>query len=381
MGTDAALLTGKLPLTTRALYPPDTLKGADMYQHLPGIMLRSGYRTVQLAVPYYVDANIMNLKDAFVEINCEPNTTSAISSSFSGFGFDYEAQFLYSTGSRISERLMHIFFIKDMQNPFKRVTDSTVSELEDSERMGCLRSYLKQSNQSNQPLFAHIHLMSTHGARFYPAEQVFSRGIEQRDDWMTDFYDDAILDFDREVKKLVEFLIELGEYDNTLLVIYTDHGQSYVTHKRLPLLIHFPGDQYAGAFSENSQTIDIAPTILDYLGTAKPAWMEGDSLLQKIDPYRIILSAKTMKVELDGGRYAISPRMVQPPFYQFSRITAVQCQNLFLVNLVDLSTWSSQVENYAHPCNPQTLYDEPAIWADVGTTLTAAGYSLPLNWP
>jgi arylsulfatase A-like enzyme len=82
---------------------------------------------------------------------------------------------------------------------------------------------------------------------------------------MTDFYDDAILNFDHQTEKIVEYLKENGEFDNTLLVIYSDHGQHWTITDKLPLIIHIPEDAYQGILTANTQNVDIAPTILDYM--------------------------------------------------------------------------------------------------------------------
>jgi hypothetical protein len=56
-GSVASILTGKLPIETRVIYPPDILHAEDSYQHLPGILKRLGYQSVDLSVPYFGDAS------------------------------------------------------------------------------------------------------------------------------------------------------------------------------------------------------------------------------------------------------------------------------------------------------------------------------------
>ena len=90
---------------------------------------------------------------------------------------------------------------------------------------------------------------------------------------MVDYYDDAILSFDQYAGEVIDSLKASGEYDNTILIINSDHAMQYRMEERIPLIIHFPGDDHAGRISQNVQNLDIAPTILDYLGMAEPAWM------------------------------------------------------------------------------------------------------------
>lgn len=151
-----------------------------------------------------------------------------------------------------------------MDNPYLEVTGMDGRRV-DIERWVFLRQEIRAATQS---LFVHAHLMVTHGEDFYPMEQKFSAGqpLEDQDPWSDDFYDDAILDFDRNVGELVKELTRLGLMDNTLLIIGSDHGQQWDQLQRLPLIMRFPQGQYAGSIQANAQNMDIAPTILDYIG-------------------------------------------------------------------------------------------------------------------
>ncbi len=85
-------------------------------------------------------------------------------------------------------------------------------------------------------------------------------------------YTDATL-----IKPLVNRLKELNIYDNTLLIITSDHGEEFQEHGgwlhgrtlynellRVPLIIKFPNSEHKGArISPISRVIDILPTILD----------------------------------------------------------------------------------------------------------------------
>ncbi len=97
---------------------------------------------------------------------------------------------------------------------------------------------------------------------------------------------------DHHVGRLVEFLKQSGQYDNTLIVIQADHGEMLGDHYmwgkqtifdaafHIPLIIRDPnatkmhGDN-VNAFTES---IDITPTILDWVGLTPPRSMNGKSL-------------------------------------------------------------------------------------------------------
>lgn len=382
-GSDTSLLTGKLPFDTNVLYPPDTLKGSDRYEHLPGILKRAGYRTVSLGVQYYVDMNIINFQKAFDAVQCQENKSVSGTIIPSGRGYDDGVYLLATIIGRIEERLGHIFILKEMQNPFALVSDSVTNSLTDQTRVDCLFSYIDAVEKTGQPLFAHIHLMGTHGARFQPAVRLYSSGQEQDLDWMTDFYDDAILNFDMEVEQLVTHLKTVGQYDNTILVLYTDHGQKGATDKKLPLIIHFPDDQYAGVIHENTQNLDIAPTLLEYMGIQKPVWMSGSSLLGELDPARLIFAgfAQSDGITINpSGNFVLKQEVVQPPFYRFGGITVVQCQMVHKFDLVSMTSQAYEVVNHTNPCPVEILDSNEVIRNKLGKVLAGFGFDLPDNW-
>ena len=166
--------------------------------------------------------------------------------------------------------------------------------------------------------------MGTHGGKFTPSEQIFSQGknVKTQAGWDIDFYDDSIRDFDAGVAQIIDALIELGEYDDTILIIGSDHSQLWGTTRRIPLIIHFPGDQYQQTIQANVQNMDLAPTLLDYLHVQKPTWMAGDSLLSGMPLERPIFGV-SMSSDIEIENREIVVDSLKPPFYQFGYISVV----------------------------------------------------------
>ena len=133
--------------------------------------------------------------------------------------------------------------------------------------------------------------MDTHGLKFYPTKRQFSAGMVQTDFWMTPFYLDSLLEFDQRLKAIYADLKQRGILDNTLIVIFSDHAQKWKTHLRVPLLIRTPHVNKSGRFNTNVQLLDIAPTIVEWLGASPPDWMQGESLLNPpgIAPDRMLV--------------------------------------------------------------------------------------------
>jgi len=105
-------------------------------------------------------------------------------------------------------------------------------------------------------------------------------------------YTDATL-----IKPLINQLKELNIYNNTLLIITSDHGEEFQEHDgwlhgrtlynellRVPLIIKLPNSEYNGArISPICRVIDILPTILDIAEIKyKKDLFDGKSLLDLI---------------------------------------------------------------------------------------------------
>jgi arylsulfatase A-like enzyme len=107
-----------------------------------------------------------------------------------------------------------------------------------------------------------------------------------------DVYDGAVKSFDDEVGKLLRYLAQTGLDQNTIVVIYSDHGVdlfegetwgqgnivSDFSH-RVPLIIFDPRRGPAGTITRTVRSVDVAPTILELSGLPIPASIEGTSLL------------------------------------------------------------------------------------------------------
>jgi arylsulfatase A-like enzyme len=381
-GSIISMLTSKSAFETKVLFPPDILRGSNIFESLPAILKDQGYRSIQVGVPYYVDGNSQNFQNAFDSVNCEeyPNLRYKINKA-TGYKFDDEVYLLYDVQTRISQRLLHIFYIKNMVNPSKVVNQMSKFADTDADRMNCLIQNLEQSKENGQPLFAQMHLMVTHGPYFYPKSDTFSSGEKESTTWMDDFVADAVVDFDNNIKQLVTYLQESGQYDNTILVIYSDHGQHWTTYRKTPMILHFPNDEYAGTLTTNTQNIDAAPTILDYMGMPKPSWMEGDSMLTDLDPTRILITANTNRqAGSETGLVAVPASHIVAPFYQFSEMTAVQCQYQYIFNFDKLTVTKSTIYNYVGGCPAEDLDSIENIISYGINQLKSFGYDAPADW-
>ena len=373
-GSVISIFTSKYPTQTRVLYPPDILNGINSYQHLPGMLNNLGYTTVEYGVPYYIDAYSYNLQDGFDIANNRTISVGKLGDLGRKLGYDNEVYFLSRLTWRLTDRLLHIFFIRAMQNPFDIVTHP-VRNISDTDKVNQL---LAQVEQNDSPVFIHAHLLGTHGGLYSPPDQLYSLGKSQNREWMVDFYDDTLRAFDSYVGKVIYQLKQMGEYDHTILIIYTDHNQQFKVNERIPLIIHFPGGEYAGKITANVQNLDIAPTILDYLGIAKPAWMMGKSLLRNdLGNGRLIFSMGTSEVKQNEEDINfLDPESNQPPFYQFSYINITDCQKWYSFDLNTYEWTSGEVKGYVDPCSPEELHSFEEIKQALKDRLARDGFDV-----
>jgi len=140
-------------------------------------------------------------------------------------------------------------------------------------------------------------------------------------------YDGEVRYVDRQIERLIHHLKKSGLLEKTLIVIFSDHGEtlderfhvldhgSRLTEEQIaiPLLIRFPDKAFTGSLGDAlAESIDIMPTVLDYLDLPIPETLEGVSLRPLIEggergPRRFTFSEAKCK----AYRYADRPYRLQ----------------------------------------------------------------------
>lgn len=123
------------------------------------------------------------------------------------------------------------------------------------------------------------------GKEFFDLEQILN------------LYDSCVRNFDDEVARTLDHLDQCGLTDNTIVVIYSDHGMDFFERgtwgqgnsvvvddsSRIPMIIADPRRLDSHTISHTVRSIDLAPTLLDLVGLPIPKEMQGVSLKQCID--------------------------------------------------------------------------------------------------
>lgn len=374
-GSFVSLFTGKNPLETKVLFAPDILHGKDAYQHLPGILRAQGYNTIQYGFTYYVDAYTVNMLDGFNIVNGRSLTDNTLQEGLRRYLSEEMSYFVSEIAARLSDRIQQIFYIKQMQNPYKAVVSDAQFTTDDQR----IDSFLESLDGFEQPMFIHLHLMSTHGPEFILQQQIYSIGQDPsvQQPWEADFYDDSILEFDTDVGRILDALKLHGLLDQTLLIISSDHAANSDQRQRIPLVIRFPGGEITGKVERNVQGMDLAPTILDYLGLTQPDWMSGQSILDTNIKPRYIYGAGAGHLEQSTtGRWRINAEKRQPPFFQVGAVSVIDCQRWYELNLIDITMVSGDVLGHTTPCPIDELVTTAEAYDLLLGYLSENGYAI-----
>ena len=107
-------------------------------------------------------------------------------------------------------------------------------------------------------------------------------------------YDAGVFEADHWLRELFDELRAQGRYDDALIVVTSDHGESFFDHGlhvghglaltddevHIPLLMHLPGGEGAGQrHGELVSLVDLARTVLDVQGLPAHDALQGESLL------------------------------------------------------------------------------------------------------
>jgi arylsulfatase A-like enzyme len=378
-GSIGAFFSGKLPTKTRVIYPPDIFRGIDSYQHMPAVLKKLGYTNADFSIRHYTDPYDLNMRDGFDQANGrhigQLSDRIELPGAFERT-FVKESYFLETVMSRLITRLQHALAINDMRNPYLEVTNLVDAKrhFPDAERIAQLMDFM---DGVQNPFFAHVHLMVTHGTKFHPRTRVFSAGQTQDEHWMTDFYDDTIRDFDRMVGEVVDFLKKRGLYENTLLILTSDHGTEWSATERIPLILRFPGNRFAGVRRHNTQRIDVTASIIDYLGLEKPEWIEGESFLGgELGADRPIYFADSITWGPQNSAGWRDTSSYAPPFFSLGGVGFIVAQNWYFLNLVNRHLRTGHVEGHTSPVEPELFPSKEEAQRLLVDHLQANGYAI-----
>jgi arylsulfatase A-like enzyme/Flp pilus assembly protein TadD len=171
---------------------------------------------------------------------------------------------------------------------FNRLDESNLDEMERPGNVVADITLDWLAKNSQKKFFLWMHLYDPHFP--YQPPEPYSR------EYASHPYDGEIAFADEQVGRLLQFLKEKGLYQNSIIVLSGDHGESLGEHgekthgffiynatMHVPLIIHLPGKEAALVMSDPMSTIDLMPTILSAAGVAVPAQVQGKNLLPQLE--------------------------------------------------------------------------------------------------
>ncbi|MDQ1350455.1 MAG: Sulfatase-like hydrolase/transferase [Acidobacteriota bacterium] len=164
---------------------------------------------------------------------------------------------------------------------YKKISLGNVQKRAD-EVLGDARKWLGENK--NKKFFTWIHLYDPHTP--YDPPSPFKEKFADRP------YRGEVEYLDYELGLFFDWLKKEGIYDNSLIIMMSDHGESLGEHDEdshgffiyrptvwIPLIIHAPFKFPRQKINNIVESVDIAPTILEALGISKPGSFQGQSLL------------------------------------------------------------------------------------------------------
>lgn len=386
-GSTVSMLNGKYPATTKVIFPPHTLTGADAFQHLPGMLRASGYEVFQESIRYYADGPDLNMREGFDYANSRAIDNASIKG-FSGqarIAFAQTNHFNEQLWQRVTERALHLATVKPMSRAFQAATGGTTAKVygrRDRQRIDSATAFIRESTQ---PFFMHIHLMNTHCCRFKPVSNRFSANLgEQTRQNREAFFLDTVVDSDRYFGEVIAALKATGNYENTLIVYSSDHTLGWRIQKPMPLVVRLPGGKTVGRVASNVQLIDVMPTVLEVLGHSLPPWVEGVSLLETPkDPLRPVFSVDGIARErVEGIRAPLSQLIgAGPPTFGVKTGVMTVCQRWYSLDLESGQVSMGTMKEHPAPCDSKSLPDQIEGHRLLSRHFTSRGFSLPERPP
>ena len=164
-----------------------------------------------------------------------------------------------------------------------------VNSISDKRAYELLREQIQEKSQQGRPFFTAIYTFGTH-VSFDSTHEIFGDG---KDLVLNRFYN-----MDKQFGAFMDFFCESECTDNTLLIFTTDHAtyadedyqrafpdvnRTYKDVDTIPLFFYYKGMQPKTVDANGRNSLDLVPTVLDYLDVSAPNCFLGSSLFTTPD--------------------------------------------------------------------------------------------------
>ena len=168
--------------------------------------------------------------------------------------------------------------------------------------------------------------------------------------------------FDRETGELIQRLRELGELDNTIVIMTSDHGRPFPRAKsnlydegaRIPFVIRHPKGIAGTRVSDFVSLIDVAPTLLAAAGLPVPEDMDGVDLRR----YLTGLKPRAGRAGRDHiliGKERHVPSQEAPDSGGYP-MRAIRTHDYLLIKNYEVERWPSGTPHFQKAFKPNAWY-------------------------
>lgn len=224
-------------------------------------------------------------------------------------GFEVFESFDTTIQIRKGEREKHSWPLRQLQRRSDATTDLVLQHLA----------------AVQEPFFLWVHYWDPHDRMILPPDDFMPEDIGDNNGTRRNrkIYAAEIRYMDSQIGRLLDHLVATGIDDRTLVIVISDHGEGLGNHGwgkhrilyqeqiRLPLIIRIPGRDQAPVVSALVRSIDIFPTVLDYLGIGYNVEVSGQSLRALIEgrqePGRVALADQINGFDLNADMVATRP--------------------------------------------------------------------------
>ncbi len=195
-----------------------------------------------------------------------------------------------------------------MYNVLRRVRDKTSGEAKAVKDfyqpaeavLGRARDFIRTQNDNRWFLF--VHLMEPHDPYFaHPySGEAYGRSEHRhpdpaRTEELLDLYAGEVTHMDAQLAEFLAWMEQSGDYDDTVIVLTSDHGEEFNEHGgfwhgvtlydeqiHVPLIVKLPESRLAGSrVPWQVRQVDVAPTLATLAGAPLPELWQGTDLLDE----------------------------------------------------------------------------------------------------
>jgi len=299
-----SMFTGMDPRAHGVLTPADTLR--DRYLTITELLRNVGYRTVAVT-----DGGLMSAEYGFDQgFDVYDDRRGGGGQDSNGF-------------QRFGQRLLH-WFPEHREEPFFLFVHTFDTH----------GPYVAASPAARRALLSTEPVVPD-AVRSDPGVLDYMRQLRVHDYLMLDRYEDfaqLVDDYDATIRtvddwigRILDVLEAEGLLEDTLLIVTSDHGESLYDHRlyvghglltyedviRVPLVVHFPGDRFAGTRSDQPVSLlDFYATIAAAAAIEWPATVQGEDLAALLtDPPAEPRPLSGTSPNLDGSLFLRMGRM------------------------------------------------------------------------